>query len=95
LLFLNAGNKQVTRAIGDVAIPLCISEPHVMSCAIEEGDVLVMGCDGVFDEVSDEMVATILTRVSKSDPQLVALMVRDEAFFLGSTDNISALCAKL
>ncbi len=88
-----SGIIEVTRALGDALIPLCIALPTVRDLAIEQGDVLVMGCDGVFDELSDDMVANIVSR--RPDPMQAALMLRDEAFYLGSTDNISAACIKL
>ncbi len=68
--------------------------PHVAATAVEEGDVLVLGCDGIFDELSDEMVAGVLARVG-DNPRLAAQMLRDEAFFLGSADNLSCIVASL
>ncbi len=88
------GVIEVTRALGDAALPLCLCEPHVAATAVEEGDVLVLGCDGIFDELSDEMVAGVLARVG-DNPRLAAQMLRDEAFFLGSADNLSCIVASL
>lgn len=92
LSFPSLSFAQVTRALGDAAIPMCVPEPRVHVCSVEEGDVLVLGCDGVFDEVSEEMIAALVAR--RPESQQCALLIRDEAFFLGSTDNISVLCVK-
>ncbi len=88
------GVIEVTRALGDAAVPLCIAEPHVASVAVEEGDVLVLGCDGIFDELSDDMVASIVARAGE-DRLLAAQMLRDEAFYLGSSDNLSCIVATI
>ena len=84
------GIIEVTRSLGDISIPLCIDSPHVVRQKIQEGDTLVLACDGVWDQITDEMVL----KTMHPNPQIQAQMLRDNAFFLGSSDNLSVICVK-
>lgn len=84
---------EVTRALGDAAIALCSEVPRVARVVLEAADVVVLGCDGLFDELNESMVAAVLAR--RPAPHQAAPMLRDEAFFLGSTDNITSLVVQL
>ena len=88
------GIIEVTRALGDPGIPLCLAQPHVCSLAVQSGDVLILACDGVFDEMTDAMVVHAALRYP-DNAELAAQMICDQAFFLGSTDNVSVLVANL
>jgi len=89
------GVIEVTRSIGDASIPLCIAEPYVNKIALKaEDDFLIVGCDGVFDELTDAMVCKYARTYGES-PGQAALLVRDQAFYSGSQDNITCLVAKI
>ena len=57
-----------------------------------QGAVLVMGCDGVWDVLSDEEAASIARR--EQDAVMAAVRVRDHAYYEKSADDISALVVK-
>ena len=56
------GLLAITRSFGDHAIKeFVIAEPHIHSTAItKECEFIVMGCDGVFDVLSDAEVCLIV-----------------------------------
>jgi protein phosphatase PTC1 len=88
------GIIEVTRALGDAGVPLCIPNPYVCHTKLVEGDVMILGCDGIFDEISNDVLASMVTS-TVGDAQYIASRVRDEAFFLGSGDNLSCICYKV
>ena len=52
-----------------------------------------MGCDGLWDVVSNDEVVEIV--LNAKDPVLAAVKLRDLAYQLGSADNISVVCVKM
>jgi serine/threonine protein phosphatase PrpC len=85
------GTLGVARAIGD-----CAQQPSV-TCTPDvdrydtqgEPVALVLACDGVFDVMSNEQVAEIVR--AEAVPHRAAVHVRDVAYALGSSDNISVI----
>ncbi|KAL6075956.1 PPM-type phosphatase domain-containing protein [Balamuthia mandrillaris] len=84
------GLLAVSRSIGDFYMqPFVIVDPFVDSTEIgEEDELLILACDGVWDEVSDEQAVAIVR--TETDPFLMSAKLRDYAYLLGSDDNISA-----
>ena len=89
------GILSLSRALGD-----CEQQPHVtwlpdilqmdINNAIE---YIIMACDGLWDVVSnDEVVNIVLT---EKDPRIAAIKLRDLAYQLGSTDNISVIVVRM
>jgi len=54
---------------------------------------LILGCDGVWDEIEDQEAVDLV----RSDSSLYksSIKLRDNAFLLGSDDNISAVLVNL
>jgi len=85
------GTLAVTRSIGDKKMSKYIShEPDVIIYPIQNEDIfLILGCDGLWDFLSNEEVALIATSYRR--PDLAAAAIRDFAFSKGSEDNISVI----
>jgi serine/threonine protein phosphatase PrpC len=62
---------------------------------------LILGCDGLFDELPDALVAQLSSLKEEEEEkksentQIVSERLRDAAVALGSTDNISAIVIDL
>eukprot|EP00004_Rigifila_ramosa_P017022 TRINITY_DN4099_c0_g1_i4.p1 TRINITY_DN4099_c0_g1~~TRINITY_DN4099_c0_g1_i4.p1 ORF type:complete len:720 (+),score=202.58 TRINITY_DN4099_c0_g1_i4:1522-3681(+) len=89
------GNVAVSRSLGDFYMqPFLTAVPSVSDpITYLTGDYLVLACDGVFEALSDEQVADIV--VGCEDLSAAAAAIRDSAYLLGSTDNITALVVQL
>jgi len=89
------GMLAVSRALGDSFLnPYVIPEPHQSNFSITNDDkFLILACDGVWDLVSDEEAVLIVSGIS--DPGKSSETLRDLAFSMGSTDNISVMVVKL
>jgi serine/threonine protein phosphatase PrpC len=88
------GKFSVARAFGDFACGEGLYvEPEVSSFVIgEEDDSLVIACDGLWDEISDEVCADIVRKsITAVD---AAVTLKNYAFALGSIDNISVIVVK-
>ena len=74
--------------------PYVSAEPHLNELELTpEDDLIVIGCDGVWDVLSDEEAVAIAA--STPDPQRAAALVRDAAYADASEDNISTLVIRL
>jgi len=89
------GQLAVSRAIGDFYLhPYVSDEPHVASLDLTpEDSVLLIACDGVWDEVDDDDAVALAAK--SDDPFVISCMVRDYAYLLGSDDNISVITVLL
>jgi protein phosphatase 1L len=98
------GAIAVSRALGDVGLqPFLIADPHTTqqhlasppgaSGANDPGTVLILACDGLWDVLSDEEAVEIAAQ--HGDPERAATKLRNKAFSLGSTDNISVMVVQL
>ena len=84
----------VTRSFGDNSIKeFVIAEPFISSVQVTtECKFVVMGCDGVFDVLSDEEVCVIVKKcIHQNLVQECAHQIVDEALRRDSRDNISAI----
>eukprot|EP01103_Thecamoeba_quadrilineata_P020584 TRINITY_DN891_c0_g1_i2.p1 TRINITY_DN891_c0_g1~~TRINITY_DN891_c0_g1_i2.p1 ORF type:complete len:1013 (+),score=222.24 TRINITY_DN891_c0_g1_i2:147-3185(+) len=86
------GRLAVTRAFGDIDMdPLITAEPNVLEVTLTPQDnFLILGCDGVWDVISDEMAVDLCSDPNRR-PEELSMKLRDHAYMYGSTDNISAV----
>ena len=84
----------VSRAVGDFYLrPSVVCYPFVSETITPiENCRLLLGCDGLFDEMPDELAAKL---IEGGTCQEAAQRVRDAAVALGSKDNISAIVISL
>lgn len=74
--------------------PFVSAEPYLHEVDLTpEDDLLVVGCDGVWDVLSDEEGLAIAGSIP--DLHLAAARLRDAAYVDNSDDNISVLVVKL
>ncbi|XP_063700424.1 uncharacterized protein LOC134830776 [Culicoides brevitarsis] len=90
------GQLAVARAIGPATYkPFVSNEPDI--CCIEldgEEDFLVMACDGLWDNLSEDEIAIAVYRQVKEDPENLELVTQklvEIAKAAGSTDNITVI----
>ena len=84
----------VTRSFGDNSIKkFVIAEPYISSVEMTpECSFAVIGCDGVFDVLSDEDVCAIVKQcIQQNNSQNSARQLVEEALHRDSRDNISAI----
>eukprot|EP00004_Rigifila_ramosa_P021234 TRINITY_DN5608_c2_g1_i1.p1 TRINITY_DN5608_c2_g1~~TRINITY_DN5608_c2_g1_i1.p1 ORF type:complete len:1185 (+),score=262.03 TRINITY_DN5608_c2_g1_i1:3-3557(+) len=81
----------VSRALGDFHLnPFVSPFPHVRTVEIDEGDdFFVLASDGLWDTVSEEQAYELIRR--QPSAIAAALVLRDYAAMLGSTDNITII----
>jgi protein phosphatase PTC1 len=82
----------VTRSLGDSMLhPFVIADPHISTTQLtSEDEFLVIGCDGLWDIVSEEEMVEIVKK-EMDDPKVAAEKLRAAAYDGGSTDNISVV----
>ncbi|CAN7987222.1 unnamed protein product, partial [Ixodes hexagonus] len=90
------GSLAVSRAIGDAEHkPYVISEPDVLSVELDgTEDFLVLGCDGLWDQLSPQDVMNRVYQAVLDDPDgapYVSHALVQVARYLGSDDNITAI----
>ena len=85
------GMLAVSRSLGDNMLrPYLSALPDVHGAfAVHEQAALVLACDGVWDVLSDEMVATCVRKAFNAAE--AATRIRDLAYARNSTDNISVI----
>eukprot|EP00002_Diphylleia_rotans_P034177 TRINITY_DN7326_c0_g1_i1.p1 TRINITY_DN7326_c0_g1~~TRINITY_DN7326_c0_g1_i1.p1 ORF type:complete len:975 (-),score=205.24 TRINITY_DN7326_c0_g1_i1:264-3188(-) len=87
----------VSRAFGDARlVPIVTAEPHLTSIQLfaTRDKFLVIACDGLFDVMSNQQVVDhVRVECAKTTPSATAAAcrLRDMAYQLGSTDNISVV----
>jgi len=90
------GLLAVSRSIGDFYLtPMVSHEPRCTRYNLTEKDeFIIMGCDGVWDEVSEKEAARLVrTKIRASVPR-ACTKLRDFAYMFGSDDNISAIVVR-
>jgi serine/threonine protein phosphatase PrpC len=85
----------VARAFGDIILQDVLScEPYINIINIDIDDrLVVIGCDGVWDVLNNDDIKII--NVGEMDCAYFARLIRNLAFSLGSTDNITSLVVNL
>ena len=89
------GLLAVSRAVGDFYMtPFVTCEPFKQQYErTPEDEYIIIACDGVWDEVSDE--ESILVTKNETNPFKASCRLRDYAYLLGSDDNISVIIVQL
>ncbi|KAL6060144.1 Protein phosphatase 1G [Balamuthia mandrillaris] len=62
------------------------------SLSIPNDEMLILGCDGLWDVMSNEQALEAIS--SETDPVRAAIKLRDMAYALGSMDNISIIVVR-
>jgi len=85
------GILALSRALGDADLqPHVTYEPEVMAVdLVPEDRFLIIACDGIWDVLSNEQAVEIVK--SKDTPTASAIALRDAAYGLGSSDNITVI----
>jgi serine/threonine protein phosphatase PrpC len=84
------GILALSRSLGDGALKDVISaEPFLAKARRQDGQILIIACDGVWD-VMDNQTAAGIAR-GKETPQKAATAIRDEALRRGTQDNVSVI----
>eukprot|EP01089_Gocevia_fonbrunei_P015674 TRINITY_DN4644_c0_g1_i1.p1 TRINITY_DN4644_c0_g1~~TRINITY_DN4644_c0_g1_i1.p1 ORF type:complete len:265 (-),score=52.13 TRINITY_DN4644_c0_g1_i1:31-825(-) len=88
------GMLALSRALGDCELqPWVTWMPDIRIHELSSDDLLIiLACDGLWDVLTNEEAAKIAC--SEPDPARAAAKLRDYAFLLGSTDNISVVVIK-
>ncbi|KAJ6248013.1 hypothetical protein M0813_18111 [Anaeramoeba flamelloides] len=91
---INSG-LAVSRSFGDYKFqPYISAKPFVTKYKMTKNDrYIVLGCDGLWDVVTDEMVVDILLK--NDDPEKAAVKIRNYAISLETSDNISVIVIDL
>lgn len=88
------GSLAVSRSIGDYSVFAVGRDVELNGFDVGEDDkYLIIGCDGVFDVLTNEEVALVASKASS--PYEAAFLVRNAAYGCGSTDNISVIVVDL
>ena len=88
--YRTAGVLEISRSIGDFNIPGISHVPDMTNYPRTLNDYrLVLGCDGIFDVLTNEEVGKIV--VENPDVDYAAYLLKSTAYSRGSTDNISAV----
>lgn len=88
------GILELSRSIGDGCIkPYVSCEAYQTQTRRKDNQYLVIGCDGVFDVLTDEQVVRIASQALS--PTAAAHQIVETALKKGSTDNCSCIVAWL
>jgi len=77
---------------------VCVPSGAKYPVPSHQDSFILLGCDGVWDELSDYEACSIVHHFSyqgSNEPHRLASALRDYAYFFGSDDNISAMVIKL
>ncbi|KYQ91460.1 protein phosphatase 2C [Tieghemostelium lacteum] len=90
------GTLALSRSIGDFYMePYVIPDPYlsITKRNIELDQFIIVACDGIWDEISDQLACDIV--LSARSMKEATTRLRDFAFFSGSDDNISVIIIDL
>eukprot|EP00741_Cyanophora_paradoxa_P005603 tig00000912_g5431.t1 len=94
------GILAVSRALGDIPLQPHVSpEPEITETKLVGDEILIMGCDGIWDVLSKESGLSIVkSEISNTNEidrvERAACALRDKAFSAGSTDNLSVIVVR-
>ena len=76
------------RSLGDFYMqPFVSEEPHLVQVELtQEDEFLILACDGVWDEITDQEAVNIIAR--DKNPFEASFKLRNYAYMKGSDDNI-------
>jgi serine/threonine protein phosphatase PrpC len=91
------GELAVTRSLGNTRLKdLVIAEPSIREVALRQGDErLIMGCDGLWDYLSDQCAVDLLHQRHITDATAASEILVKEALRRGSDDNITIIVLNL
>jgi len=89
------GKLAVSRAFGDFYMkPFVTCEPYINTFDLTDDDMyVILACDGLWDMLSDQQAVDLIQE--ERHPAHAAALLRDYAYLLGSTDNISVIVIKI
>jgi len=89
------GLVAVSRSFGDFFMePFIICDPFLSeNDLLPEDEFIILACDGVWDELSDQEAVDLVR--SESDLYRASVKLRDYAYLFGSEDNISVVIVRL
>lgn len=88
------GRIGLARSLGDLTVKGVSPSPDITKLTIDENDKwLVVGCDGLFDYISPDMIQEVAQ--TAVDPYVFAYDLRDRAYSQNEKDNISVLVVRL
>ncbi|KAL0488606.1 protein phosphatase 2C [Acrasis kona] len=84
----------VSRALGDSDLhPYVSSDPYTCTVGVKPGQCFIVACDGLWDVASDEAVINLIR--DETDAQKASTCLKEHAYQVGSTDNISVIIVKV
>jgi len=88
------GYLAVSRAIGDHEVSPYVSQtPTIHTSTLSKTDkFIVLACDGLYDVLTDQEVVDI---VHNNPIEKASTILRETAYLLGSSDNISVTVINL
>ncbi|KAJ6240584.1 hypothetical protein M0813_24038 [Anaeramoeba flamelloides] len=92
------GGLAVSRCFGDRDFQPWVSVKPVIQCfdlSRKDKKYLVLACDGVWDVLSNQDVADIVTQNANLDVEAIAFKIKINAYSKESTDNISVIVIDL
>lgn len=88
------GQIAATRTIGDRGLRSINRTPDIFKVTLQDDDYrLILACDGLYDVVTNEEVASIA--IGEQDAHRAAAILRQMAIAYGSNDNISVIVVDL
>lgn len=85
-----SGLINLSRTLGDgIVSKFMCKEPFSSTLELNKGDRVLIGCDGIFDFLSNEELNEIVLK--SENPEKAAIEVRDHAFNTGSADNLTVI----
>jgi protein phosphatase PTC1 len=91
------GELAVARSLGDTRLKeWVIAEPSIREVVLRQGDErLIMGCDGLWDWLSDQCAVDLLRQRHPTDAAAASEILVKEALQRGSDDNITVIVVNL
>jgi serine/threonine protein phosphatase PrpC len=89
------GVLEISRTLGDSVLGECVrATPDVRMLDIGENDqFFIIACDGVWSVMTNQDAVDLIA--DEGNPVMAARRIRDTAFELESTDNISVIVVSL
>lgn len=84
----------VSRAIGDIWLsPAVIHKPKITRHQVQEGDILILACDGLKDYVLEEEIISLLEK-EQNKGRIAQRLIEFALYEKSSFDNVTIIVAK-